>query len=142
MKTLIAFAFLAMSSTTFAYYNPFDHVAEEDCPGLTQLKDKYSALCADVPHAREIYNTSNSNSINLKTMPDIVEFLGAIELGLWPDADTNSLYIYSSILRDAKGNKVGYRVYHAYHNTEMESLLKVESRFNLAGKLVSISIDN
>ena len=106
------------------------------------IYNKNVALCTEVPNFQEVYNTSKVKSKNLKRLPEIVEFRDVIELSIWPDADTNMLYMYTSVLKNTEEKVIGYRVYHAYHNTEMESMIKLESRFNLAGKLVSITIDN
>lgn len=140
MKTLIVLALLALSAATQAYYSPFHDVTEEDCPEIKELRNEDVALCTGNAGANEIFAASAKNSIELKTLPAIVEFYNVVELNIWPDDSTSMMYMFSSILRTLSGKKIGYRVFHAYHNSEMESTIKLETRYNLEGKLVSIKI--
>lgn len=140
MKTLLVLALLTLSATTQAYYSEFQDVSEEVCPGMKELKNENVLLCLDNSGASEIFAVSNKNSVKLERLPQIVEFFNVIELGIWPDDSTSMMYMFSSILRTENGKKIGYRVFHAYHNSEMESVIKLETRYNLEGKLVSIEI--
>lgn len=140
MKTLLTLALLTLSVTTQAYYSPFHDVSEEICPGMKELKNEDVLLCTGNAGASEIFVVSTKDSIELKALPAIVEFQDAVELNIWPDDSTSMMYMFSSILRNESGKKIGYRVFHAYHNSEMESTIKLETRYNLEGKLVSIKI--
>lgn len=141
MKFLIALALMALSSTSFAYYvSYYEDMNEEDCPGLVLINKGDTALCADNADAKKILATSRSNSIKLDKMPRIIDFLDVVELNIWPDDSTSMIYAYSSILRDSKGVNVGYLVYHAYTNSEMESMIGLETRYNLEGRLVSVTV--
>lgn len=140
MKTLLVLALLTLSATTQAYYSQFQDVTEEICPGMKELKNEDVLLCMDNAGASEIFAVSSKNSLKLDKLPEIVEFYNVVELNIWPDDSTSMMYMFSSILRTEAGKKIGYRVFHAYHNSEMESVIKLETRYNLEGKLVSIEI--
>ena len=138
MKSLIAAIIFTLTSSAFAS-TEFRDVEESMCPGLKEISHLV-ALCTKVGGAREVYNTSLKNKVDVDALPEIVEFYNVIELGIWPDDSTSMMYMYSSILFNDEGRQVGYRVFHAYHNTEMESVIKLETRYNLRGKLVSIDL--
>lgn len=144
MKKLIVSLFLALaftqSASAHAYISSeFKDVQESDCPGLKEIKNLV-ALCTGVKHAGRIYAASSKTALKLENIPDGVDFRDVVELGIWPDDSTSMMYLFSSLLRNEDKKPVGYRVFHAYHNSEMESTIKVESRFNLDGKLVSIEL--
>ena len=138
MKSLIAALVLTLATSAFAS-SEFRDVEEELCPGLKEISHLV-ALCTKVGGAREVYNASLKNKVELEKLPAVVEFYNIVELNIWPDDSTSMMYWYPSELYNNHGKKVGYRVFHAYHNSEMESVIKVETRYNLRGKLVSIDL--
>lgn len=140
MKSIIAALLVTFSASAFAYsYSAFDDVEESKCPGLKEVKTGL-ALCTKVKGVREIIAASTKNSYEINSLPAQVEFYNVVELDIWPDDSTSMMYWFLSVLRDEKGKEIGYRVFHAYHNTEMEDTIKLETRYNLNGKLVSIEI--
>lgn len=142
MKAFIAMFLLLATPTAFSYERAFENLPEETCPNALVFDYGYSVICRGHDDAYSIAHAPKKNRVALKKLPDFVEYLGAIELSVLPDADTNNIYFYPSLLKDTKGKLIGYIVIDGYVNTEMEVKLQLETRYNLKGKLVSITLKN
>jgi hypothetical protein len=142
MKAFIVMFLLLATPTAFSYERAFENLPEEICPNALVYDYGYSVICQGHDNASMIAHAAKKNRVALKKLPDFVLYLGAIELSVLPDADTNNIYFYPSLLKDTKGKIIGYIVIDGYVNTEMEVKLQLESRYNLKGQLVSITLKN
>lgn len=140
MKLIISLITFLISTSSFAYSTELTNISEEDCPGAKLSKYDSLLTCSKVKDANFLANLKIHTRKKVKILPEHVAFLGAIELSILPDADTNEIYYFSSEIQNSSGKTIGYVINHGYVNTEMEVKIELESRFNLLGKLVSISI--
>lgn len=64
---------------------------------------------------------------------------GAVDLGLVPDADSNTAYFFTRWLINSKRERVGVITVEGWYNTEMEASAKFTVRYNLKGEVVKVS---
>lgn len=140
MKYLIILITFLISSAVFAYSTELRNISEEICPGAKLSKYDSLVTCSKVKDATHLAVLKIHTRKKIATLPENVAFLGAIELSILPDADTNEIYFFASEIQNSRGKTIGYVVNHAYVNPEMEVKIELESRFNLSGEFVSISI--
>lgn len=140
MKLLLTLITFLISTTSYAYSTELTNISEEICPGARLSKDDSLVTCSKVKEAKFLANLKIHTRKKITILPEHVAFLGAIELSILPDADTNEIYFFSSEIQNSSGKTIGYVINHGYVNPEMEVKIELESRFNLAGELVSISI--
>ncbi len=62
----------------------------------------------------------------------------AVDVGLVPDADSNTAYFYTRWLLNDDGDKVGVLTIEGWYNEEMEDSARFYTRYNLKGETVSI----
>jgi hypothetical protein len=62
----------------------------------------------------------------------------AVDLGLVPDADSNTAYFYVRWLLNSKRERVGVTTIEGWYNTEMESAARFDVRYNLLGEAVKV----
>lgn len=64
---------------------------------------------------------------------------GAVDLGLVPDADSNTAYFYVRWLLNSKRERVGVLTIEGWYNTEMETSARFDVRYNLIGEAVRVT---
>jgi len=63
----------------------------------------------------------------------------AVDLGLVPDADSNTAFFYVRWLLNSKSEHVGVLTIEGWYNAEMESSARFDVRYNLKGEAVRVT---
>ncbi|HEX4923846.1 MAG TPA: hypothetical protein VFV50_07160 [Bdellovibrionales bacterium] len=134
----IVFSVLILLVTQVSFANDYlEGLSERDCPGLKIVRNM--AICTKVPGVDEVLKTRLTRGDSLDRIPRKVQFKGAVDLGLIPDADTDTIYVYPNVLRSA-GSLVGYLIVEGVANNEMGVRFQVTTRYNAQGRLVSVTV--
>jgi hypothetical protein len=141
MKRLTAALFvLALAPSAFAI-DYFEGVDPQHCPGARSTGDKLYCRVAGgaIVHRGNFGPTYPSGKV-----PRVLSAnaLSAIDLGVLPDADTNTIFWYPKPVLDAEGDQVGFAIISGYENSEMGVRLKFLTKYNLKGKLVFAAVSD
>ena len=109
---------------------------EELCPKPTFVGE-YSAVCK-VKDSSAIFKINLDQKNKVNKLP--FNGYGITDLGLWPDDCTDSAFAYRYELFSAAGKKIGYAVFDGYVNSELQSRIKLLTKYTLDGKLASVTI--
>ena len=114
---------------------------KKSCSGLRMIADNDQVTCWGESGAREIMRAKVGENITYPTPK--MDVWDAIQLGVLPDDSTSPMYSYRRTLLDnTTGKKIGVIYIDAYQNSEMEVRVKITSRLNNRGRLVSIKVDS
>ena len=142
---LALFLVLALGSQLAYAQGPLSNVQlpVESCPGLSVANRGYQLECqssfnfATVKSAKVGENIKDLRAIGIKNL----DWYGAVELGVLPDPDTSIVYAYNRKLLDRNDKVVGIMSIEMYVNNEMDVRVKLVSRYNIKGKLVSARVE-
>lgn len=141
MKTILSLAALLLASAAIASpYSALEGVPEELCPEIKIDYKKDIGTCK-ASNAKVVLAAKTGAKITTEEYKKLkFEVYGPIELGIIPDADSNSAYFYTNWLVDTAGKKVGIKTISGWYNTEMEASGRVDTRYNLKGEIVQIEL--
>lgn len=137
MKPIMFSLVLVLTAAAASANDYLSGLGQEDCPGLKITGGM--ALCTKVPGLKEVMETRLTRGDSLDRIPRVIQFKGAVDLGLIADADTDTIYVFPNVLRKA-GSVVGYLIVEGVANNEMGVRLQVTTRYNARGRLVSVSV--
>jgi hypothetical protein len=136
LRTLLVGLF---SLHAMAYQSRFEILPESICPEKEINFEKLTAHCR-AENASQIIKAKVSKQLTTDEKKLLnFEILGAVELEIVPDADSNDAYFYTRWLVDSHSNKVVIITIQGWYNTEMDESAKFVSRYNLKGQLVNIT---
>lgn len=138
MKAIIVASLFALSSTSFAATGWFSNIEEDqlNCEDIKYDRSFDQFECVSDKELTAVKNAKVGPPIELTNRIEL-SWDGAVEFGVLPDDSTSLAYTYRNKLLDRKTNKVvGYTIIEMYTNSEMETRVKLNLRFNSKGKLV------
>ncbi len=141
MKSLLGtlLGLLLISGYVFAD-GRFDGVLDEACPEKVEDKHNDILYCA-ADMSKDVLAAKVGSSLNRQGLKELgFSTYSAVDIGLVPDADSSTAYYYIRWLVNAKKQKVGILTIEGWHNSEMDSSARFDTRYNLKGQVVSIEI--
>jgi len=111
-----------------------DGLDEKMCP-RPEYVDAYSAVCG-VKDAAAIFKANQEHRIAKLPIPAY----NIVELGLWPDDSTDTVFSYYYELYSSGGKKIGYAALDGCVNSEMGSRIKLLTKYTLDGKIASVTV--
>lgn len=141
MKSLLSLVAVLFSTAVLAGpYSALEGVPAELCPDI-KIDYKNDIGTCKASNAKVVLAAKTGAKITTEEYRKIkFEVYGPIELGIIPDADSNSAYFYTNWLVDTAGKKVGIKTISGWYNSEMEASGRVDVRYNLKGEIVKIEL--
>lgn len=146
MRFMFALASLLVSTASFAVDGYLVNTADNEsfqkaCPGLKLSDGDDQVTCWRAENAREVAYAKVGDNVK----PDglNLDWFDVVAMDVWPDDSTSMMYQYTrALLSRYDGKTIGYMTIDGYQNSEMESRIKVTTRFNRKGKIVSVRVDS
>lgn len=140
LNTILLIA-LSLSEAALAYQSPFSVLSEEQCPSPHYSASEESVTCRSQPSSLPVLNARSGQPIRPHEMRQLKFSLqSAVDLGLVPDPDSDTVYFYTRWLVDSQGLKVGVLSIEGWVNREMGRSARFDVRYNLKGDIVKITI--
>jgi hypothetical protein len=141
MKKALILALLVSPISAMAWDGYFENKDFSDfCKGYRTVKYGNGLECRKAEGFLEVKNAKvGANTKVPKALWGKV--LSAIDLGVLPDADTSEIYSYTRELLNEQGEIVGYYFIDGYNNSEMDLTLKMNSKYNTKGDLISVYVN-
>ncbi|WPU66250.1 hypothetical protein [Peredibacter starrii] len=140
MKSLILLSLLAISTSAFSYYNPFEGVPAEICPGMKVDQRKVMAVC-DHFRAERVLSARVGRPLSPQELKlNRSKLLSPSELGIIPDADTTVLFSYVRYVLNDRNLEVGMITIDGWKNNETGEVGRVDTRYTNQGQVISIQL--
>lgn len=147
LKLALVFA-LAMVIQSKAQAEPcfFDeNVDPEYCPDfkVTTVMGSEYLVCGDRATSDIFAAKADRNTIGPKRFRKETGniYLSAIDIGVWPDDSSTSIYRFGHNLITSSGAKVGYITIEGFTNSEMEARVQVTTRYNTKGEVAALTCE-
>jgi hypothetical protein len=146
MKFAIVLVSLLFGTVSYAAEGALTGVEDipafkKSCSGLRLMNDGDQVVCWGTDGAREIMRAKVGDKISTPTTD--MDIWDAIQLGVLPDDSTSVMYSYQrALINGTTGKKIGVMYIDGYQNSEMEVRVKITTRLNNKGRLVSIKVES
>ena len=139
MKKYLLITAMVFGTSAFADLSySFDVLSESFCPEKEISKDAETISCkaSNAKAVKEAKIGDELTSKDYKRLGFTNSY--AVDIGLVPDADSNTAYFYTRWLLNEDGKKVGVITIEGWFNEEMEDSARFYIRYNLKGEAVVI----
>ena len=131
---------LVVSSVGYSYpKSRLEALAPEFCKNMKIDYNKDVATCEAQSSAKVLRAKAGAQLTPEEVKGLGFHLLGAVDLGLVPDADSNTAYFYVRWLLNSKRERVGVLTIEGWYNTEMETSARFDVRYNLIGEAVRVT---
>lgn len=140
MKNVILVALsVLVALPALARYSRFEGIREVFCPTPSIDYDKDVLTCG-VSNADVVISARVGKALTADESKNLGFFIyGAVDLGIVPDADSDTAYFYTRWLLNPRGEKVGVLTIEGWTNSEMEDSAQFRVRYDLQGEVVIVT---
>lgn len=139
MKKYLLITAMVFSGSVFADMSySFNVISDKFCPEKELSKDAETISCK-ASNAKAVKAAKVGDELTSKDYKQLgFSNAYAVDIGLVPDADSNTAYFYTRWLLNEDGKKVGVITIEGWFNEEMEDSSRFYIRYNLKGEAVVI----